>query len=124
MPPADNATIGVEPHGSEARTEAPEPELLSRFLAWIARQSPQRRIIGMGAEYASLAGNRKAEFLDLCWTQIARPPVEKRREILMGASADSLGQIRVKRAKQRGKRKEARRGHRGHRNHAPAQCAD
>lgn len=100
-----NATIGVEPHGSEARTEAPNPELLAKFLSWIARQSPQRRIIGMGAEYASLAGNRKAEFLDLCWTQIARPAADKRREILAGLSPDPLGQIRVKRAKQRGKKR-------------------
>ena len=100
-----NATIGVEPHGSEPRTEAPDAEILSRFLTWIGKQSPQRRIIGMGAEYASLAGNRKAEFLDLCWTQIARPSVEKRREILLGQSADALGQIRVKRAKQRGKKR-------------------
>lgn len=100
-----NATIGVEPHGSEARTEAPDPHILSTFLAWIGKQSAQRRIIGMGAEYASLAGNRKAEFLDLCWTQIARAEADKRREILAGLSSEPLGQIRVKRAKQRGKKR-------------------
>lgn len=100
-----NATIGVEPHGSEARTEAPEPEMLARFLAWIAKQSPQRRIIGMGAEYASLAGNRKAEFLDLCWTQVERAPADDRAKILAGTMEGSLGSIRVKRAKQRGKKR-------------------
>lgn len=73
--------------------------------AWLAKQTPQRRIIGMAAEYASLAGNRKAEFLDLCWTQLHRPPVEDRRQILAGKLDKSLGQIRVKRAKQRGRKR-------------------
>ncbi|MBB4224924.1 hypothetical protein [Variovorax guangxiensis] len=52
-------TIGVEPQGSEPRTEAPDPAVLARFLGWFAEQTPQRQIIGMVAEYASLAGNRK-----------------------------------------------------------------
>lgn len=81
-----NATIGVEPHGSEPRTEAPDPEVLSRFLAWIGR-TPQRRIIAMAAEYASLAGSRRVEFLDLTWPQVDR----------------EAGEVRTKRAKQRGK---------------------
>ena len=100
-----NATIGVEPHGGEPRTEAPKADVLVKFLAWIAQQTPQRRIIGMGAEYASLAGNRKVEFLDLCWTQIERPDKGERGQILAGKLAKSLGQIRVKRAKQRGKKR-------------------
>jgi len=87
-----NATIGVEPHGSEARTTAVEPEVLARFLAWVyAKQPPQRHVIAMGAEYASLAGNRKVEFLDLTWPQVDR----------------AAGRIRVFRAKQRGKKKDA-----------------
>lgn len=100
-----NSTIGVEPHGSEARTEAPDPEVLKAFLEWVARQTPQRRIIGMGAEYASLAGNRKVEFLDLCWPQVSRAVPDLRVEILAGRTAGSLGDIRVKRAKQRGKKR-------------------
>jgi hypothetical protein len=67
-----NATIGVEPHDSEARTEAPHPELLAAFLCWVGRQSPHRRIIGLAAEYASLAGNRRMEFLPLTWWQVDR----------------------------------------------------
>ncbi|WP_374562514.1 hypothetical protein [Ideonella sp.] len=59
----------------------------------------------MAAEYASLAGNRKVKFLDLCWPQIQRLPVETRREILAGRRDESLGVIRVKRAKQRGKKR-------------------
>lgn len=86
---AVNATIGVEPHGSEPRTEAPDPEILQRYLAWIARQTPQRRIIGMAAEYASLAGSRKIEFLDLTWPQVD----------------EAAGVVRTKRAKQRGKKR-------------------
>ncbi|WP_238947818.1 integrase [Caldimonas brevitalea] len=100
-----NPTIGVETPPTEPRTEAPDPGVLRRFLEWLEKQTPQRRIIGMGAEYASLAGNRKVEFLDLCWPQVDRPPAEIRREILAGRVKLSLGEIRVKRAKQRGKKR-------------------
>lgn len=84
-----NPTTGVEVPESEPRTEAPAAELLARFLAWLDQQTPQRRIIGMAAEFASLAGSRKAEFLD-----IVRPQVDR-----------EAGEIRVKRAKQRGKKR-------------------
>ncbi|PZP92635.1 MAG: integrase [Variovorax paradoxus] len=87
---AINATIGVEPHGSEPRTEAPDPALLERFLGWLAKQTEQRQVIGMAAEYASLAGNRQVEFLPLSWPQVDR----------------AAGEIRVFRAKQRGKKRE------------------
>lgn len=85
-----NATIGVEPHSLEARTEAPDEVLLAKFLGWLEKQTPQRRIVGMAAEYASLAGNRKCEFLPLTWPQIDR----------------STGVVRTFRAKQRGKKRE------------------
>lgn len=84
-----NPTIGVEAHGSEAKTEAPDPTVLAAFLEWLAKQTPQRRIIGMAAEYASLAGSRRVEFLDLAWPQID----------------EKAGVIRTKRAKQRGKKR-------------------
>lgn len=84
-----NATIGVEPHGSEPRTEAPDAAVLAKFLEWLAKQTPQRQIIGMMAEYASLAGNRRVEFLDLSWPQID----------------EAAKVVRTKRAKQRGKKR-------------------
>jgi integrase len=84
-----NPAKQVRPNEEEPRTEAPDPELLQRFLAWVDTQTPQRRIVGLAAEYASLAGNRKAEFLDLAWPQID----------------DDAGIVRVKRAKQRGKKR-------------------
>lgn len=84
-----NATIGVEPHGSEPRTEAPQAAVLAKFLEWLTRQTPQRQIIGMMAEYASLAGNRRVEFLDLSWPQID----------------EAAGVVRTKRAKQRGRKR-------------------
>ena len=84
-----NSTISVEPHGSEARTDAVDPQVLARFLAWVELQTPQRRIIGMAAEYASLAGSRKVEFLDLTW-----PQVDETAKV-----------VRTKRAKQRGKKR-------------------
>lgn len=85
-----NATIGVEPHGSESRTVSPKAEVLKRFLDWLAQQTPQRRIIAFAAEYVSLAGNRQVEFLPLTWMQVDR----------------AAGEIRTFRAKQRGKKRE------------------
>lgn len=85
-----NATFGVEPHQLEARSEAPDEKLLAEYLGWLSRQSPQRQIVGMAAEYASLAGNRKCEFLNLTWQQVDR----------------QAGVIRTIRAKQRGTRRE------------------
>lgn len=84
-----NATLGVEPHGSEPSTIMPETAAMGAFLKWLDGQTPQRRIIGFMAEYASLAGNRRVEFLDLTWPQVDR----------VG------GVIRTKRAKQRGKKR-------------------
>lgn len=86
---AINATIGVEPHLLEPRTEAPSEAVLAKILEWLTKQTPQRRIVGMAAEYASLAGNRKVEFLPLTWPQIDR----------------TAGVIRTFRAKQRGRKK-------------------
>lgn len=82
-----NPAKSVRPNEEEPRTEAPDGMLLAAFLGWVDQQTPQRRIIGLAAEYASLAGNRKAEFLDLSWPQVD----------------ETAGIIRVKRAKQRGK---------------------
>lgn len=85
----ENPTKHVRPNIEEPRSEAPDPEMLQRFLAWVAKQTPQQRIVGLAAEYAALAGNRKAEFLDLVWPQVDEP----------------AGVVRVKRAKQRGKKR-------------------
>lgn len=85
-----NATIGVEPHQLEARTNAPNEVLLAKYLDWLSKQTPQRQIVGMAAEYASLAGNRKCEFLQLTWPQVDK----------------AAGMIRTIRAKQRGKKRE------------------
>lgn len=85
-----NATIGVEPHQLEARIEAPSELLLAKYLEWLTKQTNQRQIVGMAAEYASLAGNRKCEFLQLTWPQIDR----------------QAGVIRTIRAKQRGKKRD------------------
>lgn len=85
-----NPTAGVEPHGSEPSAVTPQRDALEAFLAWLAGQTPQRRRIGLMAEYASLAGSRRSEFLDLAWPQVDR---------FVG------GTIRTKRAKQRGGRR-------------------
>lgn len=71
------------------RTEAPGGDDFMGFVAWVAWQPRQRRIIGMAAQYAAYAGNRKVEFLDLTWPQVD----------------EKGGVIRVKRAKQRGKKR-------------------
>lgn len=82
-----NPAKQVRPNEEEAKTEAPDPAVLATFLGWVDQQTPQRRIIGLAAEYASRAGSRQAEFLDLAWPQVD----------------ETAGEIRVKRAKQRGK---------------------
>lgn len=79
----------VRRNEEQPRSEAPDVEDFNGFRAWVAWEPPQRRMIGMAAEYAAYAGNRKAEFLDLTW-----PQVDER-----------AGIIRVKRAKQRGKKR-------------------
>jgi integrase len=79
----------VKRNEEQPRTEAPEPANFKAFAGWLASQGGQRAVIGMAAEYAALAGNRKVEFLDLSWPQID----------------EVAGVIRVKRAKQRGKKR-------------------
>lgn len=76
----------VRRNTEQPRSKAPEPAALASFLAWLAQQSAQRRIIGLAAEYAAVAGSRKVEFLD-----IVRPQVDRAARV-----------IRTKRAKQRG----------------------
>ena len=65
-----NATIGVQLHHSVPRSNVPQGEVLAKFLEWLTHQTPQRQIVGKAAEYASLAGSRKCEFLSLTWPQI------------------------------------------------------
>ncbi len=79
----------VKRNEEQPRTEAPEPEEFAAFATWLAEQGGQRAMIGMAAEYAAGAGNRKVEFLDLSWPQID----------------EAAGHIRIKRAKQRGKKR-------------------
>jgi integrase len=67
-----NATIGVEPHRLEPRSEVPSEDVMSDFLSWLQKQTPQRKVVGMAAELASLAGYRKEEFLHLTWQQVDR----------------------------------------------------
>ncbi|USE78953.1 tyrosine-type recombinase/integrase [Cupriavidus gilardii] len=76
----------VRRNTEQPRTKAPATAALTAFLDWLSKQSPQRRVIGLAAEYAAVAGNRKVEFLDL-----VRPQVDR-----------AAGVIRTKRAKQRG----------------------
>lgn len=76
----------VRKNKERPRTEAPEPDELDAFVAWVAQQTSQRAVVGLMAEFAALAGNRRAEFLDLSRTQIDR----------------QAGVIRLLRAKQHG----------------------
>ena len=83
----------IKRNTEQPRTEAPEPAELAAFLAWLDQQTPQRRMLGMMAEFAALAGSRRAEFIDLTLPQIDTP----------GAV------IRLFRAKQRGGKRKAER---------------
>lgn len=85
----DYCPIGGEPHGSEPRTKAPAEAVLTKFVAWISEQTPQRRVIAHAARFAALAGSRKVEFLPLTVHRVD----------------DAAGVIRLVRAKQRGAKK-------------------
>lgn len=52
------------------RTEAPEPAELAKFIGWLQAQGGQRQVIAMMAEFASMAGSRRIEFLHLTLPQI------------------------------------------------------
>ena len=82
-----NPAKQVRPNAEDPRSEVPSELVLERFLRWVDTQTPQRRIIGLAARFASLAGCRKVEFLDLAWTQIDL----------------TEGVVRIKRAKQHGR---------------------
>lgn len=82
-----NATKDVEPHGSEPSEVMPSEVALTRFLTWLEAQAGQRQVIGRMAEFASLVGCRRAEFLDVTWAQVDF----------------DAGVLRLPRAKQRGR---------------------
>ncbi|MGN6410825.1 MAG: tyrosine-type recombinase/integrase, partial [Nitrobacter sp.] len=79
----------VRRNEEQPRTESVDPAEFMRFIAWVPSLGGQWPVIGMAAEYAALAGNRKVEFIDLAW-----PQVDEKAAV-----------IRTKRAKQRGKKR-------------------
>lgn len=81
-----NPTVGVEPRNEEPNRVMPETAAIKAFVEWLAKQGRQRKILGLMAEYAAAAGNRRCEFLDIVWMQVDL----------------EAGEVRTKRAKQRG----------------------
>jgi integrase len=79
----------VRRNEEQPRSEAPDAKEFEAFSVWLSAKGGQKAVIGMAAEYAAVAGNRKVEFLDLAWPQIDR----------------AAATIRIKRAKQRGKKR-------------------
>ena len=85
-----NPTIGVDPHGSTPSEVMPDELAMRKFLAWLDAATGHRkprRAIGHMAEFASLVGARRVEFLDLTWPQVDL----------------EAGVVRMPRAKQRGR---------------------
>ena len=76
----------VKRNPEHARTMAPEPDELRTFLSWMKSGPPARRTLAFMAEFASLVGSRRIEFLGLQIPQIDIP----------------ARMIRLVRAKQRG----------------------
>lgn len=60
----------VKRNREKARTVAPEPVDLAKFLEWLGKQSKQRQVIALMAEFAALAGSRRIEFIHLTLPQI------------------------------------------------------
>lgn len=52
------------------RSTLPSQSVLERLISWLSKQIPQRQILALATEYASIAGNRQIEFLGLTWEQI------------------------------------------------------
>lgn len=84
-----NPAKQVRPNETESRTKAPKAAVLGSFLEWVLKQTPQRRIVGLAAQFAALEGSRQVEFLGLTETQVD----------------DKAGIVRMFRAKQRGKKR-------------------
>ena len=80
-------TVDVTPHPRSPSEVMPETIALKKLVDWLDGQAFQRRVVGHMAEFASLAGCRQIEFLDVAWSQVDR----------------AAGVIRLKRAKQRGR---------------------
>ena len=81
---AANPCSQIRRNKERARSVTPEPAEFAAFIAWCGTLSPQRQKIGMMAEFAALAGNRRAEFLELTWPQVD----------------EAMGVMRIQRAKQ------------------------
>lgn len=85
-----NPTVDVEPHGSTPSEVMPDELAMRKFLAWLeasAGHRKPRRTLGHMAEFAALVGARRAEFIDLTWSQVDL----------------DAGVVRMARAKQRGR---------------------
>lgn len=60
----------VKRNREQPRTEAPDPQDVKALADWLDTQGGQRRVIGLMAEFASMAGSRRVEFLGLTLPQI------------------------------------------------------
>lgn len=76
----------VRRNREEARVRLVAEEELQAFVAWALKQGPSAVVLVSMAQFAALAGNRRAEFLKLHWPQVD----------------DEV--VRLTRAKQRGSR--------------------
>ena len=75
----------VRRNKEKPRSRDVRPDELQAFLAWCQGQGERRIVLAAMAEFCALAGSRRAEFLNLTWTQV------------------SGGEVRLPRAKQRGR---------------------
>ncbi len=60
----------IKKNSERARTEAPEASELQIFLTWLEQRSPASKTLSIMAEFASLAGSRRAEFLGIQLPQL------------------------------------------------------
>lgn len=72
-------TREVKRNAQRSRTRAVEPAELQAYLAWLTKQGGQRLVIAQMAEFCALAGNRRAEFLQLTWPQVDDTEIRIRR---------------------------------------------
>jgi len=74
-----NPCRDIKRNYEEPVSHVPQSDTLNKFAAWLQNESPQRRIIGMAAEYSSLTGSRQVEFLQLQWDQVEDTVIRLKR---------------------------------------------
>jgi hypothetical protein len=74
-----NVCRHVRRNKERPRRVAPEPQTLLRFVSWAWARGGQAAVLSGMAEFAARSGNRRIEFRELHWPQVADDHIRLRR---------------------------------------------